>query len=142
MESTIKVSFDFDDTLSYQSVQRFATYLISDEIDVHITTSRYEDITRYKDNENGDLNNDDLFKVADRLGITRENIHFTDMEDKADWFNLHKELDFKFHLDNDKIEVMLINSNTYILGIDITISNWKEKCLKTLQTWSQPLITT
>lgn len=134
MMNKVKVSFDFDDTLDHKSVQKFVQE-IKDIAEVHITTSRYDDVKKYLPVVYEDHN--DLYRVADRLGILRENIHFTDMADKADWFNEHKELDFKFHLDNDRIEILLINSNTPILGVDFTLSNWKEKCLKSIQEWKQ-----
>ena len=99
-----KVSFDFDDTLSYEEVQDYARSLIEQEIEVHIVTSRYEDITRYPftvTNGHGDI-----FKVAEDLGITRDNIHFTNMENKYHFFERNP--DFIWHLDNDEQEISLM----------------------------------
>ena len=38
----MKVSFDFDSTLSKESVRKYAANLIAIGIEVHIVTSRYE----------------------------------------------------------------------------------------------------
>lgn len=97
----MKVSFDFDDTLSRESIQQFARELIDSGIDVWIVTSRYKD----KDNR-------DLFEVADLIGIGRDNIIFTE------WCNKYHFVDgFVFHLDDDHEELDLINKNTSTLGI-------------------------
>ena len=58
----MKVSFDFDSTLSRKDVQKFAKELIDKGIDVHIVTSR----SSFKQlDEEG--YNDDLYEVADNL---------------------------------------------------------------------------
>ena len=98
-----KVSFDFDDTLSYEEVQEYAKSLIEQGIDVHIVTSRYEDVTRYPFNIS---NHDDLNTVATKLGIDLDNIHFTNMENKYHFFQ--KNSDFIWHLDNDEVEISLM----------------------------------
>ena len=119
----MKVSFDFDETLSFKSVQEYAKELIEKGIEVHIVTSRYENRDDYDFVwENG---HNDLFKVADNLGIPRENIHFTNMEDK---FHFFLDKDFIWHLDDNNVELLCININTKTKGIDRVKSNWKQKC--------------
>lgn len=113
----MKISFDFDDTLTRESVQNIAKELIARGDEIHIVTSRYEDSTRW-----GSFNlqwamseNKDLFKVTDFLGIKRENIHFMDMEDKSEFFL--KNPDFIVHLDDNVMEIINIDMNTEVHGI-------------------------
>jgi hypothetical protein len=132
----IKVSFDFDDTLSNKSIQDFVKE-IKDIVEVHITTSRYEDINNYEEaflkawelENNKKCSNDDLFKIAEELDIPLERIHFTNMNYKSVWFNDHTILDFKFHIDDNTHELYNIQDNTNIVAINSTINNWKEQCL-------------
>ena len=80
----MRVSFDYDATLSRKDVQEFAKKLVSRGIEVWIVTSRFDDETAkekawwwIKDQNNN------LFEVADECGIRRENIKFTNMESKS-----------------------------------------------------------
>lgn len=118
----MKVSFDFDSTLDRESVQKYAAELISKGIDVWITTSRMSD----RENDWAKDWNDDLYEVAERLGIPREKIRFTNMIDKYKYFE--KE-DFIWHLDDDWIENGLINKHTKTKAIShIGSGNWIGKC--------------
>lgn len=130
----IKVSFDFDDTLDRPKVQDYAKSLINKGIEVHITTSRYEDVTKYK----WDVNHDNLFKVAERLGIPKERIHFTNFVDKGDWFIMNPEYDFLWHLDDNIDEIRIINDQTSIRAIDSVVGMWKEKCNRLIEHANRP----
>lgn len=124
-----KVSFDFDDTLSYNEVQKYARLLIEQGIDVHVVTSRYEDPNRYPFVViNG---HEDMFKIAEKLGIIRDNIHFTNMENKYHFFE--KNPDFIWHLDNDEQELSLMKweTNTKTIGI-LFDYEYKKECNKLL----------
>ena len=120
-----KVSFDFDNTLSRESVQKLAKEFIERGFEVHIVTSRYEDTSRYENTEWQITNNKDLFKVIDYLHIPRENIHFMNMKSKEKFFKENP--DFLFHLDDDLDEILKINENTKIPGIlcEYTNDDWK-----------------
>jgi uncharacterized NAD-dependent epimerase/dehydratase family protein len=89
----MKVSFDFDSTLTTEPMQRLCKLYLSKGFDVYITTSRFE-VT----------NNNDLFKLADELGIKKENIRFTNMQQKYLFLK-----DFDIHYDDDDLEIMEIN---------------------------------
>ena len=104
-----KVSFDFDATLSRKDVQSYARSLIAKGFDVWICTSRLEP-------EKAPTKewNDDLFLVADDLGIKRENIIFCNYETKA---VLLKDKGFVFHIDDDNIELSFIRTDTDIKPI-------------------------
>ena len=111
-----KVSFDFDGTLSLISVQSYAKELIERGIEVWVCTSR-------RNGKNYD--NEDLFKVTDKLKISRDKIIFTNYEDKSGFLTE----DFIFHLDDCWNTNIIINSKTSILGINVFGNrNWKGDC--------------
>lgn len=105
-----KISFDFDDTLSNVTVQRYAHMFVKSGHDVHIVTSRMS--VERSGNPNW---NDDLFLVADSVGISRDNIHFCNLKPKDKFFQDHN--DFLFHLDDDSGDVGIINNNTDVKGV-------------------------
>ena len=70
----MKISFDFDGTLSRKSVQKYAKELIDRGFDCIVTTFRQ------KEHIPPD-SNDDLFAVAEKLGINE--VRFTEGKDKS-----------------------------------------------------------
>ena len=123
-----KVSFDFDDTLSYESVQKYAEQLIDLGIEIHITTSRFEDLSKYLPTvwPNG---HGDLFEVAKKLYVPNERIHFTNFVDKWEFL---KDTDFIWHLDDNPMELLFINQNTKVKGIYSLNGDWIYNCNKLL----------
>ena len=127
---TLNISFDYDSTLNRTDVQEFIKFGLSNlpvKFNIHIVTSRYEDVNRYIDKT---INHINLFKIANDLNINIENIHFLNMDDKADFFIDNN--DFLFHLDDDMIELELIsqNINNKVIGVCVEIDDWKQKCLE------------
>jgi hypothetical protein len=129
------ISFDFDSTLSLQSVQDFAAFLISKGYDLWVITSRLPDGIDPKYKIHGMwvlIDNSDLFEVTDRLGIKREQIIFTSHQLKSEVIN-EMGLEFIFHLDDDWVELNHINRETNTIGIScFGTSGWKQKCKKLL----------
>ena len=118
----MKVSFDFDDTLDRESVQKYARGLIERGIEVWITTSRHSN----KENDFATDWNDDLFEVVDSLGIPRERIIYTEGADKYLYFENEN---FVWHLDDCWVTNRLINKNTKTKAIShIGSGNWIGKC--------------
>ena len=70
----MKISFDFDGCLDRESVQKYAKQLIDKGIDCIITTFRQKEYIPPDSNE-------DLFDIANRLGISE--IRFTEGQDKS-----------------------------------------------------------
>ena len=70
----VKISFDFDGTLSRKSVQKYAKQLIDRDFNCIITTYRLEEYSPPD-------SNDDLFAVAEKLGINE--VTFTEGKDKS-----------------------------------------------------------
>lgn len=113
----MKISFDFDSTLTREDIQQIADDFIMRGHDVHITTSRNES-WKWK-GTNSDFNKD-LFAVAEELGISKENIHFTEMKDKVGFLE-----GFDMHFDDDEHEIDVITrSEISCLGILINYKNY------------------
>ena len=119
------ISFDFDGTLSRNDVQEYARELMLRGINVWICTSR----TSPKNSKEGW--NDDLFKVADDLGVSRDRIIFTNYANKSEFINNYN---FIWHLDDCNVELDFINTETKTNGISVWgNTTWKRKCNKLLK---------
>jgi hypothetical protein len=127
-----QVSFDFDCTLSRKDVQDYAKSLIAKGYEVWILTSRFDDHSRYNDFRMTSKCNDDLFKIAEELGIPKERIIFGCFKDKWEIIKEMKGFDPVFHLDDDYIEINGINRHTWTKGVSVISSKYKNKCNKTL----------
>ena len=130
----MKISFDFDGCLSKPKVQKYAKELVNKGIDVHIVTRRYENTAMYtkRDIINfGILNlideHNDLFRIAEEVGIKKENIHFMNMANKELFFIENS--DFIWHLDDVHKEIEEINASTNTIGISV-YCNYRNKCNK------------
>lgn len=103
----MKVSFDFDSTLSEEKNQKIAKKFIDNGDEVWITTSRLSsDHGRAKGWPWIIRQNEQLFEVAKELGIPEDRIKFTEGEDK--WKFLYT---FDIHFDDDEYEIESINEN-------------------------------
>jgi len=125
-----KLSFDFDGTLEHKPIQRYAKELIEQGHEVWITTTRFGDDEKYKrffhTSTNVDLTNNDLWEIAEEIGISKDRIHFTDMNDK---WRFIKTKDFLWHIDDDCVENRQILKNTKTLAISsLGNANWENKC--------------
>jgi len=130
----MKVSFDFDSTLTEKDVFNYATELVNRGIEVWIVTSRFSREEYIKNfNRMLDLSgnpvNADLFNIANHIGIPKDRIHFTNMQDKYNFF-IGK--DFIFHVDDDWVENELIIKHTQTVPIDPHSTGWQDKCEKLL----------
>ena len=118
----MKVSFDFDSTLTIDTVQDFARKLVEDGHEVWIVTQRFE----FKDSSGNSVNNKWVFEIAEEVGIKRENIHFCNMRDK---FHFFIDKDFLFHLDDDIIDLDFIRTETNVFPVWRDNRNdWKNQC--------------
>ena len=105
----IRISFDFDDTLSLPSVQKVAKELISLGFNVIIVTSR-----------RSDGENSDIQEVAQDLGI--DSVIYTEYNLK--YSHLIK-LMCDIHIDNDRNELIHISRFSDIIGVDVTNESWE-----------------
>ncbi len=121
------ITFDFDDTLSTQPVQQYAKKLIEQGYNVMIVTSRIED--KLKHLHPFSKSNADLYSVAKKLGISKENIKFTNRQSKSLKLPSYKS---SVHLENDTKELMDIRG-TKVKGIDVTQPGWQERADKAIK---------
>ena len=128
----MKVSFDFDHTLSRKDVQTFAKELVSEGYEVWIVTSRFSDEAAKEKNWHWiEGQNQKLFDVAEECGIKKENIQFTCMESKSIFL---KDKGFIFHLDDDDIELMdILEAKDVCRPIHVDHFEWKETCRNILK---------
>ena len=97
LEPATRVSFDFDDTLSTERGQQLALDEMNKGNQVWIITARQD-----KDSE-------EVFAVADKLGIQHQHVIFTNGEDKWKYMIRHR---IAKHYDNNKEQVQKINERT------------------------------
>lgn len=109
----MKISFDFDGTLSRESVQKYAKELIDRGFDCIVTTFRQ------KEHIPPDSNND-LLEVAKNIGI--EDIRFTEGQDKSLFLE-----DVFLHLDDDYNCLKEIQRNSKCIPISVCTGNWQGK---------------
>lgn len=102
----MKISFDFDSTVAEVRQQKIAAKFILEGHDVYITTSRCENPGNFS------YTNEAVFKVAEKLGIPKEKVRFTNGAEK--WKYLE---DFQMHWDDDQVEIELIEEHTNCLGV-------------------------
>jgi hypothetical protein len=135
----MKASFDFDGCLrDHQDVEDFCRELIARGVEVWIVTSRPERPEEFFEDWDKLLpefrwsNDDDLFPLAEKLGIPRERIVFTWWKDKALWFEKNG-LDFAFHLDDNHLELRSLNCIKGPVGIcNFSSGTWRQKCERAL----------
>jgi hypothetical protein len=123
----MKVSFDFDGTLRLPSVQQYAKSLVEAGHEVWIVTTRTttEDIIARGWHWSKDQNII-LFEIAEACGILKENIVFTDHQDKIHFL---KGKGFAFHIDDDPDELMyIIESGDPCRPVNVDHFEWKETC--------------
>lgn len=118
-----KVSFDFDGTLDNDEVQKFAIKLINNGIDVWVHSARFPE------SEVRPRWNDDIYKLADKLGIPKTNIVLTEMYDK---FIFLQNNNFIWHLDDSTSTIKSINENSDVKGVHYS-GNWLKKCKKLIK---------
>jgi hypothetical protein len=125
----MKVSFDFDSTLSRSDVQDFATSLVQLGHEVWIVTSRFSNEVALESRWHWiPAQNDKLFGVAQKCGIPTNQIIFTNMVSKSKFLE-----GFLFHLDDDEIELEdIIEWSVDCKGVDVSFDDWREKCLNIL----------
>ena len=97
-----KVSIDFDDTLDTERGKELAKRLIAEGKTVYIVTRRQQSAS------------EEVYKVADELGIPKSRVKFTNGAYK--WETI-KHYGIGTHYDNNSREIELINSKTTAKGV-------------------------
>ena len=139
MKAKIKVSFDYDKTLSEKEVQDFAKDLVNKGIEVWIVTRRYDCIDKYSAKEIAqwgivDLvkEHQDLFDIAFDLNIPIEHIVFMNNRSKTEFFIENQ--DFLWHLDDNHGELIEIVATTNVTGAYYNpLVDWKLGCINAIK---------
>lgn len=120
----VKISIDYDSTLDRGDVQEVVTDLVKKGYNVYIVTSRQCTETALKLGHHWvERQNSDLYAVADKCGIKRENIIFTEHVDKIVYL---KDKGFLFHLDDDVDELIKISeSGDSCKPLNVDHMDWK-----------------
>jgi hypothetical protein len=96
----MKVSIDFDDTLSTQRGQDLARYIMNNGYDLYVVTRRQKSQSA------------DVYAIADKLKIPRDKVIFTN--GRLKWETL-KRLGIQKHIDNNPEEIMAIKENAPLI---------------------------
>ncbi|MDQ7818657.1 MAG: hypothetical protein RDU14_16650 [Melioribacteraceae bacterium] len=105
----MKISFDYDGTFTDPKIREIAKSLL-DKHEVFILTCRFGDNMR------------EVYLLAEKVGIKRENVLCTNLKDKGDYI-LENNLQFDIHFDDDYFDVDSINNKTKTSAflVDLTL---------------------
>jgi len=119
----MKISFDFDDTLTRESVKDLCKELILLNNEIWIVTSRFDDKYAYDKNWIWiPKQNEKLFKVAEELGIPKSRIVFTNKDPKI---NFLSNKGFVVHFDDSPDELIdILRSGDSCIPINVNHSDW------------------
>lgn len=118
----MKVSFDYDGTLELKEVQEYALQLLRESHELWIVTMRHEQRQQ---------GNQDLFDVAESLGIPTDQVIFTNGGLKYHFFEENE--GFAFHLDDCKWQIDHIVDSKCTVGVFFEVDNeWESECKSVL----------
>ncbi len=119
------VSIDFDGTLDRADVQDYVQELIGLGIKVQVLTAR----EKKKTDEINLIDNSDLWDVVNQIGLTEDDVIFTEYDDKYKYLMNSAVI---LHLDDQQHEIKSINRLTNVRAVDVNMENYKERCDKIL----------
>lgn len=122
----MRVSFDYDGTLSRKSVRKYAKELNLRGIECWICTARYNDHNSILYFGREGLNAP-LYRDAKYCRIPMDRIIFTEMKPKN---NSLIKIGALWHLDDDDEVLMDLLEIKPPIGINVKENNWKEECDK------------
>ena len=126
----MKVSFDYDGTLSLPHVEEFAKELVEKGYEVWVVTSRVSEEDSVLHPWGGTDRNKDLWESCKRIGIPEDRVKFTSFADKIEFL---EGMGFLFHLDDDLYELITImESKDKCQPLNVGHFEWKENCLEVL----------
>ena len=124
----MKISIDFDHTLTQPRIQELAKLLIAKGHEVYILTSRFDAVRRLKFD---DLkSNEDLYVLAEKVGIKPFRIAFTNQQKKWIWL---LDTDIQFHIDDDKTVIADLDYYKRTQGFDCNEPDLEEKVFEYLE---------
>jgi hypothetical protein len=120
----IKISFDFDDTLSHKWVQDLVSKLPKDKTEIYILTSRLGNMQRMK--YVGMSSNEEIYRIASELGIPPYRISYTNQA--AKWMVLN-DSGIDIHVDDDPRELNSLKFGS-VRGFDIKSERLEEEFME------------
>ena len=128
----MKISFDFDSTLTRPDVQNFAKQCIESGHEVWLVTSRQDtESALLRGHHWVESQNQKLFEVAERVGIDVDHIVFTSHQPKIEFL---EGKGFAIHIDDDIEELLDIKySKDPVEGVNVEYFEWKEITEKLLK---------
>lgn len=125
------ITVDFDDTLSEPAVQEFVRWVLGKGIRVKIVTRRHPDTEKDSSWLGWGWNND-LYRIAEGIGIKRDDIISTGLNPKFEYLNrLQREGEgmILFHLDDYGAECDMIDLFSNITSVlKDRKENWIGQC--------------
>jgi hypothetical protein len=122
-----KISMDFDGTLSRKEIKNYAKELIIEGHDVWIVTSRFATEPALANGWHWvEKQNQELYDVAEEVGIPRDKIVFTEHVDKIEYL---EGKGFLFHIDDDSDELLeIVKSGDPCKVVNAEHSDWLLHC--------------
>ena len=118
----LRISLDYDNCLSQPRIQDLAKKLIARGHEVFILTSRFDAVRRLKFAELH--TNEDLYKIAEEVGIKPYRIAFTNQQKKWIWL---LETGIKLHIDDDLTVIRDLSHYQLVEGFDCNEADLEEK---------------
>jgi hypothetical protein len=110
----MKITIDFDGTLSTPKIQSLVMSLYKYDIDIWILTSRYDELHKHLYPQNP--SNEDMYSVVLSMGIPKHKIIFTNASPKANYL---KSTNVVVHIDDNNMELFKINNHTLTIGLPV-----------------------
>ena len=118
----MRISIDYDNCLSQPKVQELAKQLIAQGHEIFILTSRFDSIRRLKFPDLA--SNEDLYKIAEEVGIKPYRTAFTNQQKKWIWL---LETGIKLHIDDDLTVIRDLSHYQLVEGFDCNEADLEEK---------------
>lgn len=119
----MRITVDFDGTLTREDVQRYVEELRSRKISATVITSRYG--FTYKDKDGfGYEQNKDLFDKVEGLGFSKEDVYFTNGDSKKRLIRMLKPV---LHLENSSSDIDDVMKGSSIASINVNKIGWQSE---------------
>ena len=118
----MRISIDYDNCLSQPKVQELAKQLIAQGHEIFILTSRFDSIHKLKFPDLA--SNEDLYHIAEEVGIKPYRIAFTNQQKKWIWL---LETGIKLHIDDDLTVIRDLSHYQLVEGFDCNEADLEEK---------------
>ena len=138
-----KLGENSKDSSEFESISEYINYILEQVANAMSSKKEPEETEKIEENDekvkerfgtilsNGKIymppgaGNDDLYKLADEIGIPRSNIKFTNLAGKGEWFKKHP--NFEWHLEDSPKQIFDIENVSSVPVINPLNRNWKKE---------------